>query len=262
MAALAKRCLRALLTWRDKNAAARVWTLPLMIFGWVVLTVLWNPGITPDQPWASRRLVPVVLPAFILTAVWASAWLKRRAADLGAGRGAAVAVASCCVLALLVPAAWTNFGIGLTKSGRPTAHGLAFKRTGTGQVTAIRSLCSQLGSGATVVIIDPLTADRFSQVIRGMCDTPTGRIDNPTAATVQAVVTGIERAGGRPVLLSGCTSQAQLASCESQLASYGGTPREVLSLVTRQDTHELTQPPTTTWGIDYIVLLTTPAGAG
>ena len=33
-----------------------------------------GPAITPDQPWASRRLVPAVLPGFILLAVWALSW--------------------------------------------------------------------------------------------------------------------------------------------------------------------------------------------
>ena len=32
-----------------------------MIFAWSTVTVLWDPAIFPDQPWASQRLVPVVL---------------------------------------------------------------------------------------------------------------------------------------------------------------------------------------------------------
>ncbi len=80
LALLARRCLRSLLTWRD-TGAARIWALPLMIIGWVTVTVLWRPGIIPDQPWASRRLVPVVLPGLILTATWASAWIKERGAS-------------------------------------------------------------------------------------------------------------------------------------------------------------------------------------
>ncbi len=52
LALLARRCLRALLTSRD-SGAARIWALPLMIISWVTVTVLWRPGIIPDQPWAS-----------------------------------------------------------------------------------------------------------------------------------------------------------------------------------------------------------------
>ena len=40
----------------------------------------------PDQPWASRRLVPVVLPGLILCAMWAAAWLPGWRASAARGR--------------------------------------------------------------------------------------------------------------------------------------------------------------------------------
>jgi hypothetical protein len=250
LALLARRCLRALLTWQDPGAAARVWALPLMIIGWVTATVLWRPGIIADQPWASRRLVPVVLPGLILCAVWTSRWLTRQARERGAGRVARPAVAACCVAALLVPTAVTTFGIGVTHgahgSRRLTANGLAFKRTSRGEISALRGLCAGIGPNASVVIVDPLTADRFAQVIRGMCNTPTGRLDNPSPFSLQPVVAGIERAGRRPVLLAGQPDQ---------LTVYGGAVREVLNLLTTQDAHELTQPPSRTWLIHYTVYM-------
>jgi hypothetical protein len=253
LAVLARRCVRALLNWRD-DAAAQVWALPLLIVGWVTVTVLWRPSILPDQPWASRRLVPVVLPGLILAAAWMSAWLKERGRNLGASRLAGSLVAACCVIALLVPPAVTTLGVGLTQtangSHRPTANGLAFKRTGAGEYDAVRGLCAAIGPNASVVILDSLTANRFSQVIRGMCATPAARMDSPTSASVQAVVAGIVRTGRRPVLLG---------AEESELATYGAVPREVLNLVTTQDSHELTQPPTTTWPIHFVIWMSQPA---
>ncbi len=99
--------------------------------------------------------------------------------------------------------------------------------------------------------MDSLTADRFSQVIRGMCATPTTRIDSATAGEMSTVVNGISRAGRRPVLL---------AATQSQLAPYGGQARKVLDLLTTQDAHELTQPPTRTWLIHFVVWLSNPGG--
>jgi hypothetical protein len=254
LALLARRCLRSLLTWRD-TGAARIWALPVMIIGWVTVTVLWRPGIIPDQPWASRRLVPVVLPGLILTAAWASAWIKERGRKLGASRLAGSVVAVCCVIALLVPAAVTTFGVGTTKtaggSARLTANGLAFKRTGAGEENAVRKLCTSIGANASVVILDSLTADRFSQVIRGMCGVPAARMDNPSAASVASVMAGIQRAGRRPVLL---------AAKESQLQPYGGSTRQVLNLLTTQDAHELTQPPGRTWLIHFVIWMSQPGG--
>jgi hypothetical protein len=253
LAVLARRGLRALLTWQDATEAFRVWALPGMIALWVIVTVLYRPAVSPDQPWASRRLVPFVLPGLILGAIWASVWLKERAGQLGRTRVTSAVVASCCVASLLIPAALTNLDLGVTKTatGRHlSAHGMAFRRIGTGELTAVTKLCAAIGPDASVVILDSLTADRFAQLVRGMCDTPAVVLTKVTPATVNAVITGIQGVGRHPILL---------AENESELASYGGTPREVVNLLTTQEAHNLTSPPTRTWFIHYTVWLSIPA---
>ncbi len=254
LALLSRRSLKALLTWQDPGAAARIWALPLTIAGWVIVSVLWRPAVSPDQPWASRRLVPFVLPGLILAAVWASAWLKQRAAQLGRGRVTRAAVACCCAAALIIPTALTTLDIGFTSGPNRhlSAHGMAFRRIGTGELTAVNRLCASIGPNASVVILDSLTADRFAQVVRGMCGQPAAVIDQPTAAEVRAVVAGIEGAGRRPVLL---------AEYAQTLAPYGGGPREVVNLLTTQEAHNLTTPPTRTWGIHYTVWMSEPTTA-
>jgi hypothetical protein len=262
LAILARRGVRALLTWEDPEGIMRIWALPLMIALWVFVTVLWRPAVSPDQPWASRRLVPFVLPGLILGAIWASTWLKQRATRQRPTRQrptrqrptrprpslVPAATAWCCVAALAIPTAWTTFGISL--SPRPTAHGMAFKRIGKGERQAVLKLCERVGDGASVVILDQLTADRFAQVTRGMCGQPTAILARPTATEVTAVVAGIERAGRRPVLL---------AEFEAELTPYGGgAPREIVNLLTTQEAHVLTAPPTRTWGIHYTVWMSQP----
>jgi hypothetical protein len=249
LAVLARRGLRALLAWQDATKTLRVWALPGMIALWVIVTVLYRPAVSPDQPWASRRLVPFVLPGLILGAIWASVWLKERAGQLGRTRVTSAVVASCCVASLLIPAALTNLDLGINKSAL-SAHGMAFRRIGTGELTAVTKLCAAIGPDASVVILDSLTADRFAQLVRGMCDTPTAVLTKVTPATVNAVVTGIQGVGRHPILL---------AENESELASYGGAPREVVNLLTTQEAHNLTTPPTRTWGIHYTVWLSVPA---
>ena len=260
LAILARRGLRALTNWQDPAKALRVWALPGLIALWVIVTVLFRPAISPDQPWASRRLVPFVLPGLILGAIWASVWLKDRAGQLGRSRATAAVVACCCVASLLIPTALTNLDIGFTKTatGRHlSANGMAFRRIGTGELTAVNKLCAAIGPNASVVILDQLTADRFAQLVRGLCGTPAAVLTTVTPATVGAVVTGIEGTGRHPILLAGN---------ESGLASYGGTPREVVNLLTTQEAHTLTSPPTRTWFIHYTVWMsqpgvTAPAGA-
>ena len=248
LAVLARRCTKALLTWKDPSATSRVWALPAMIALWVIVTVLWRPAVAPDQPWASRRLVPFVLPGLILAAIWAATWLKDQAAQLGRTRATATIVATCCVASLLIPTALTTLDLGVTAKGL-TAHGMAFRKIGAGELAAITGLCAAIGPNASVVILDPLTADRFAQVIRGICDTPAAVMTNPAKASIDQVVLGIEGVGRRPVLL---------AQQPTELTSYGA-PSEIVNLLTTQEAHNLTAPPTRTWGIHYTVWMSEPA---
>src|SRR5690348_92955 len=107
-ALLARRCLRG---------QVPSWTLPLMVFGWIIVTVLYRPAIYPDQPWASRRLVPAVLPGLILLAVWGSSWLVGWVRQHGQHRVAGGALAAFCAALLLVPPAVTTFGLGIRSGG-------------------------------------------------------------------------------------------------------------------------------------------------
>ena len=245
LAMLAKRTTRALLTWKDPTAAARVWALPLMIAIWTIVTVLYRPAVAPDQPWASRRLVPFVLPGLILGGIWAATWLKAQAAELGRTRATAVTIASCCAASLLIPTALTTLDISVTKAKGVDAHGMAFRKIGTGEITAISRLCQNLPLNASVVILDSLTADRFAQVVRGMCNRPAAILSHPNA--LNPVVQGIERVGRQPVLLA------------ENKAELPGTPKQVVDLLTTQEAHNLTAPPTRTWLIHYTVWMSTPS---
>ena len=250
LAVLARRCTKALLTWKDPSAAARIWALPAMIAIWVIVTVLWRPAVAPDQPWASRRLVPFVLPGLILAAIWAASWLKDQASQLGRTRVTSSVVAFCCVASLFIPTALTTFDLGVTKDSGLTAHGMAFRNIGAGELAAVNGLCAAIGPNASVVILDSLTADRFAQVIRGICDTPAAVLTNPSKAKTSAVVRGIEGVGRRPVLL---------AQEQAELTAYGAPAREVVNLLTTQEAHDLISPPTRTWLIHYTVWMSEPA---
>src|SRR5260370_39058763 len=72
-------CLRALITWRDPTGVARAWVLPAAIIGWGLFAVLWQPRTVPEQPWASRQLVPGGRPGLTVPAVWVPALLIGRA---------------------------------------------------------------------------------------------------------------------------------------------------------------------------------------
>jgi hypothetical protein len=237
-AVLARRCLRG-------NAPA--WVLPLMSFGWIIVSTLLLPSITPDQPWASRRLVPGVLPGFIVLALWAVSWLigwlrQRRVGP--ALRGVAVAVLAA---ALVIPAVITSFGLSVRSGGpvgiRLVADGLATQRTFGGEVAAVEKMCAAIPADASVLLTGG-TGHPFAQVIRGMCGVPAATIANPAPARVRQLVADIQRAGRRPVLL---------ADTGADLAPYGGHPVNVLALRTRGDAHTLVAPPLHTSPLSFDV---------
>ncbi len=228
----------ALLTRRCLRGSAPAWVLPLLLFGWAIVTTLYRPAITPDQPWASRRLVPAVLPGFIVLAVWAANWLKGWLREHDLDRVTCAGAATVCAAALLLPAAMTTYGLGVKDGGplgiRPTARGIGVKTTYSGEIAAVSAMCAAIPRGASVVIIDGPIADRFTQVVRGMCDVPVGRINHPDTSTVQVVLQGIARVGRQPVLLG---------ASKAELARFGGTVSHIMALRSTQDAHALTSPP-------------------
>jgi hypothetical protein len=63
--------------WRDGRALPS-WFGPFLVGLGSTVLILYRPGITPDHPWADRRLVPVVLPTVVLLACAALVWLAAR----------------------------------------------------------------------------------------------------------------------------------------------------------------------------------------
>jgi hypothetical protein len=266
-ALLGRRMVRAALAWRDSLLPARMWALPYLIIGWSVVTVLWDPAELPQQPWASHRLVPVVLPGLVLLGIWASSRLKARAAALGAGRVTAVLAAVCCVLAMAIPAFVTSVNPGLAPHASVSAHssglskfisrvqfrGLGVSATYRGSVAAVNRLCSAIGPNASVVFVDAASADSLAQVVRGYCDVPAASAAYASTAALEQVVTSVEQAGHHPVLLG---------ETRARLALFGIVPRLVLSLRTSSDPAVLTGPPAQTWPTTYSVWMTSPLGSG
>jgi len=232
----------AILARRLAQGRAFVWLLPLAIIGWTTVTTLLRPAITPDHPFASRRLVPVVIPGVILLAVWALRWAFARLREAGHGRPRQRALLAGGALLLLVPSTITSIGTAFTPVGR-------------GEAAAVAGLCRAIPRRASVLIVERVTGDRFTQVVRGMCGVPTARVavapgtDLAAADDVARIAARVRAAGRVPVLL---------AAERRQLAGYG-TPVHALALRTRQDERSLVTPPDGTWRLSIDVWLAVPA---
>ncbi len=258
LALVVRNCLRALLTWRDPTGVWRAWGLPLTLICAGSVVVLWAPDIVPDQPWGSRRLIFIAIPGLIIFALWAAAWLARRARDRGAPPMTAGLVGLFCVAAMLVPTVSTTFGFGLSHVGRSggfkaVAQGLALTRAGAGESAAVDEICAAIPSTATVVIVDSSTALQFSQVIRGMCGVPVASMAGQPVGLVQSVISSISAAGRRPLLIAGSSRE---------LAGFGGAPVQILDLATAEEPRDLTQLPTSLQPVRYQVWMSTPVPGG
>jgi hypothetical protein len=257
LAMLTRRCLRGLLRWQDRDGEARAWALPLAVFLWGFLAVLWLPGTVPDQPWASRVLVPVLLPGLVALAVWVAAWMTGRAQLRGAQLVAVGGAAVCFVAALALPPAAITFEIGPLHAATPSVRlaltGLAFRRTGAGEYDTDLALCSTIGNHSSVIMLDEPAARAFGPVIRGICGAPVGVITDGSQPHVEAAIGGIERVRRRAVLI---------ASRSVELNPYQSLarPQRIVNLATQDDAHVLTEPPTSTWPVNYTLWMVVPAG--
>jgi hypothetical protein len=217
------------------------WALPYAVIVWTTATTLWRPGITPDQPWASRRLIVVVLPGLLLFALWTLAWAVRNVRRLGYGPQIAGAAAVVGVLLILVPTVQTSAG-------------MMFTRTEQGEVGQARAMCRQIGPRATVLLVERVTADRFTQLIRGTCGLPAGRIQarpgSSTAASedVARISEKVIKAGRRPVLLG---------ANAVDVAPYGQA-KQVFHVRTRRDSSSLVTAPQGTWSLTINVWMAAP----
>jgi len=243
-AVLTRRCLRG---------GMPGWPLPPITFGWIIVTVLYQPAIIPQQPWASRRLVPGVLPGLILLAVWGASWLFAWARRSRSGP-VAYGVVSVCAAALVLPAAITTFGLGIRDGGplglRPVADGWAVKPTEAGEIGAVDRMCAALPRNSSVVMMDGTVSGRFAEVVRGMCGYPTAVLPNPAPASVRLVVQGIARAGRKPVLL---------ATGRAVLSPYGNGTKEIMLLDTHQEVGLRMRPPESINPLDFEVWMLQPA---
>jgi hypothetical protein len=237
----------AMLGRRCVKGEAPAWVLPLLTFGWALVWFLLRPAITPHQPYASRRLVPAVLPGLVLLAVWLSAWLAKRSRVVHLvsvprylERSPRLFVIACCAGAIFLPPMIGNFGLGLKSGGpvgvMPYSDGLAFQRAYVGEVAAVERICQAIPGDTSVLIADYTLNQQFAQDIRGTCNVPVAGVEwvHPSAnnppgtdiatATVLADVRAIERAGRRPIVL---------APTAAELSRLGNGP---VRLVMAQDT--------------------------
>jgi hypothetical protein len=208
------------------------WLGPFVVGLGSTVLVLLRPGITPDHPWADRRLVVSVLPTVLLLAVAAVAALVRLAR-----RHAPLPVLALAVL--VGSLAVTGPAVAAT---RPVA-GL---RTEMGEVGAVQTVCRSFHPGDVAVLVGERAANEWPQLIRGVCQVPTAVVRVPhtstqNAAGQQALQTALARilpkveAGGGHVIV--------VSDREVLLDPLGTPATHLVDLQTTEDPRLLTVRP-------------------
>ena len=180
---------RALAAWTEGRELP-VWTGAFVVALGSTLLTWYRPGITPDHPWADRRLV-IALPTVILLVVAVAAVLTRWSTHR---MPAPVLVVTSVVasLALLVPTALATW---------PHAQ----ERVELGESAAVERVCEAFRPGEVALMVDSRAANEWPQVLRGQCGVPAlstttalRRDDASLRAAVQQVRTALEAQGLLP----------------------------------------------------------------
>lgn len=181
--AVAGMLLLAYRAWRGDTAAGAV---VLVVVPVAVLYVA-QPSIAPDQPWAMRRYLPVVLPgiaiavAVALSAVWTAA---RRLAVPPIRRIATAAVALLAVLSI-APAAYA-------------AGPFLQARMQHGAEAAVHGICATAGDDSAVLVFGYRYLDiELPSAIREFCGVPTAK---STTVDLQEVSREWQQAGRRLIV--------------------------------------------------------------
>ena len=216
---------------------AHRWLLGLGLPLVSAVSVLLSPGITPDHPWADRRLVPTVLPLVTLLAVWSLAAAVRAVGrwpsgagrwPSGAGRRWSSVVLVAGLVALLLPPVLGS-------------RALPFTRTEQGEPAAVEAACASFAPGEVALLVDARSRQEWTAVLREVCDVPAfgvpgdGSDDVATRAQVTGVAARVRAAGGRPVLI---------AQSGRPLPGLTGDPqRQVVDLDTQEYARLIMSPP-------------------
>lgn len=171
---LVRRCLRT-----RSTAALGTITVGLAIS----LLYLWSAQITPDQPWAMRRYVPVVIPILIVAATYTLGTLFRQSAVLV--RAGAVALAAAVIVLPSIATA-----------------PMAGAREEVPQLTQISRICARVGPHGAVLSVDAPSLTSYAQTLRSYCRVPSLGLEGASPAEIAQVRVAVSDHGRTLYLLS------------------------------------------------------------
>jgi hypothetical protein len=193
---LSRRALRG-------NVAA---TVVVVVAVPLAILYLWRPSVAPDQPWAMRRFLPVVIPGLVIAVVIALHGLMGFASGFPE-RGRRMA-AYLVVFALALAA--------ITQSAVAAAP-LVDARAQHGAAQAVKKVCNELPANAAVLVYPASFLDNeMAQTIRGFCEVPTAAAPIEPDLDIASLARAWSKAGRGLYVLT--TSPGKLVSATANAA--------------------------------------------
>jgi hypothetical protein len=234
LAGLALAALAARVPRRAPRAVGALAVAVALLVQEVVYLRAWS--ITPDQIWASRRLVVGAYPVLLVLAAAGAAllvrWTRRALPDRPrAARGASGAVAAAGVAVLVVPALVTSWPF-LTTGDHAGMLGVLERTCTTARAAAARDF-GDPGLPAVVLVATP--QERLMTPLAAECGITTVRV--APGAEPEAVVawaTAARAAGWAPIAMLGTDVADRAADVSEAVPVYpqriSGPPREIGTL--------------------------------
>lgn len=215
------------------------WTAAAVVGVGSTLLTLYRPGITPDHPWADRRLV-IALPTVVLLGVASAAvlsrWSTRRLPYAVMVTGSALVSAS-----LVIPAAVATW-----------PH--ATERVERGERAAVDQVCQQFRPGDVALMVDSRAVNEWPEVLRGYCGVPAlattfALRSNPVTfgAAIDRIGRDVRAHGGSLVLVAADTTDSlSRLGLHTAVVGVDTHVREDARLLERRPDH-LVDLPLTVW---------------
>jgi hypothetical protein len=181
------------------SAAASVFVL---VIGTAAAMFITRPDVAPDQPWAMRRFLPIVVPGIVIAVAVAICTLAAVARGTGSSRGQLwkVMAIGAAVAAIVIPSILASAP-------------LVEARAQHGASGAVKKLCNALPSNAAVLLYPPSFADsEMMQTIRGFCGVPTAGAPTQQLLDLAALARAWRHAGRSLYVITTSPHQVEQSS--------------------------------------------------
>lgn len=167
-------------------------TIVVVVAAPLAILYLWRPSVSPDQPWAMRRFLPVVIPGLFIAVAFALHAMSGFVCRLRARRSRVSGFLAIGALALV---AFTQSAV--------AAAPLVGARAQHGALTAVKKVCNELPTDAAVLVYPASFLDNnMTQTIRGFCEVPTAGAPTVPNLDIASLTRAWSKAGRRLYILT------------------------------------------------------------